>query len=616
MAGSTQELFDDEFTREVRDAYVALRVRGVPSVEATEAVLYAHRYSALMSPAHAALLWLALAVTQWQQGELLDLTRTRAEAVSADDTWIRFWAVSSHARDWRRDIVGAVRTDLRSPSPSSPPMAFEPPFAADSLNDEERVSLEAVRDALRASEIRVDADPEQMVRAIALHVDQARANGAHCEEHRVSLAEQLAIAWGDAVARANTWEWAAIVDERGVRARAVVRRDRTAFIAPGLHIARHLDDPDAYANVSVELFRMLLDDASPRGCRPALLVSLNDYSCRLADRKWGEQRVQLLSGAAHPAAAPVASAAPVMPGITDDAVAADALEALDALDALDALGDTSCCTSDAPLPEHDPEPAGPPTATMAARRALVLRAVLDHTVAMLPRELLARYSAEWSPAERARFAPDAEVLSRRRVDALRDSGLWTEADDDERALLATPFTSLEPVQLIAASWRAESLGALLWALGRLDVMPPYDEAMSGEMLLALTASIGDGGFVHGATLRPAEEIDRARTIAELWHWRSRTRQLLEEGRRFPGVPGFPVKSWDDVVRYTAPQAVARGLLSHAVDDDFPAFGRAYRDLSADEWARARSIAQERHFALNWLCGYAPGNRWSLTPTDT
>lgn len=31
---------------------------------------------------------------------------------------------------------------------------------------------------------------------------------------------------------------------------------------------------------------------------------------------------------------------------------------------------------------------------------------------------------------------------------------------------------------------------------------------------------------------------------------------------------------------------------------------------------ATSIIMERHFALNWLCGMAPGNRWDETPTDT
>jgi hypothetical protein len=29
-----------------------------------------------------------------------------------------------------------------------------------------------------------------------------------------------------------------------------------------------------------------------------------------------------------------------------------------------------------------------------------------------------------------------------------------------------------------------------------------------------------------------------------------------------------------------------------------------------------SITEERHFALNWLCGYAPDNDWDATPTPT
>lgn len=76
------------------------------------------------------------------------------------------------------------------------------------------------------------------------------------------------------------------------------------------------------------------------------------------------------------------------------------------------------------------------------------------------------------------------------------------------------------------------------------------------------------------------------------------------------------KTYDDIVRVAAKRARQDGILSATVDDDFPAFGKAYRSLSADEWSCIRSITMERHFALNWLCGYAPGNNWDETPTDT
>jgi hypothetical protein len=37
-------------------------------------------------------------------------------------------------------------------------------------------------------------------------------------------------------------------------------------------------------------------------------------------------------------------------------------------------------------------------------------------------------------------------------------------------------------------------------------------------------------------------------------------------------------------------------------------------LSDDEYSYCRSLAVERHKALNWLCGYA--ERWDKVPTDT
>ena len=601
MAGSTQELFDDEFTREVRDAYVRLRVRGVPADEAVEAVLYDHRYSALMSPAHAALLWLALAITQWQNGELLPLVRDRALAVGADTSWVQLRATSANADRWRQTVLASVLEDLTSPPPCGPPLEIESLCRVEPLDEVRRMKIASNLAALRASNARIDFDaaPHVVVRDIARELERARASlEILSEARRTAVILGLGTLWGAQLERLGDWEWAVVVDASGTRSRALVRLDRSAFISPFLHAAWHLDDPDANANVAESLFAAVRDGRFPRGRSPGVLLSLRDYSYRLSDRKWPEQRAHLLSGTAHPAVAP----ANVLADLDDGG--------------FDRLSDTSSCTINAPVPSLDTaEEPTPPTAPVVARRALVLRSLLDHTIAALPRDLLARYASGWSADDRARHAPEAEALSRRRVHALRASGLWTHAEREEQTMLETPFTALQPPQLIAASWRAESLAVLLWALGRLEVLPPYDESVNSELLLSLTSNDGDG-FVLGATLRSKEEIERARTIAELWHWRSRTRQLAEEGRRFPGVPGFPVKSWDDVVRYTAPQAVAHGFLPHAVNEDFPAFGRAYRDLTADEWAHVRSIAMERHFALNWLCGYAPGNQWSLTPTET
>jgi hypothetical protein len=125
--------------------------------------------------------------------------------------------------------------------------------------------------------------------------------------------------------------------------------------------------------------------------------------------------------------------------------------------------------------------------------------------------------------------------------------------------------------------------------------------------------IGKAKLIH------RDEIIHEREVAELWHWRSRTRQLIEEGRPWPKELSRPEEglvSYEAVARMAARAAKERGDLKHIIEDDFLAFGKPYRNISAEEYSIATSIARERHFALNWLCGHAPGNRWDETPTDT
>jgi hypothetical protein len=105
-----------------------------------------------------------------------------------------------------------------------------------------------------------------------------------------------------------------------------------------------------------------------------------------------------------------------------------------------------------------------------------------------------------------------------------------------------------------------------------------------------------------------------RGIAELWHWRARTRQIVEMGHSTASLP--PGITLDTIVAEAAAAAVADGLFPAAIDSDFPAYGKAYRDASPEEYALLVSIAVERHRAMNWLCGRARRNRWAETPTDT
>jgi hypothetical protein len=53
-----------------------------------------------------------------------------------------------------------------------------------------------------------------------------------------------------------------------------------------------------------------------------------------------------------------------------------------------------------------------------------------------------------------------------------------------------------------------------------------------------------------------------------------------------------------------------------MDDDIRYFDKPFRNLSGEEKQLAKSIIMERHFALNWICGYSKGNSWDDTPTST
>jgi hypothetical protein len=76
-----------------------------------------------------------------------------------------------------------------------------------------------------------------------------------------------------------------------------------------------------------------------------------------------------------------------------------------------------------------------------------------------------------------------------------------------------------------------------------------------------------------------------------------------------------LRSYQDIVRRAVNAAHERGAVNFVIDD-FGVKGKSYAHLSTEEWSEVRSISMERHYALNWLCGYSPNNEWDQTPTDT
>jgi Domain of unknown function (DUF4272) len=178
----------------------------------------------------------------------------------------------------------------------------------------------------------------------------------------------------------------------------------------------------------------------------------------------------------------------------------------------------------------------------------------------------------------------------------------------ERVLVSKSVGDWTERETIDASWRSESVGVLLWALSAFDGMPAYDTRF--ETLPALVPLLAPTAEFRGtAHLRSPEQLADARERAELWHWRARTRRLQEGDG-----PGSAGQDLDAIARQAAAFAYAERRIPEPIDGDFPAYGKAFRALDADEYSAVTSTSAERHYALNWLCGYA--SDWDSVPTDT
>lgn len=167
----------------------------------------------------------------------------------------------------------------------------------------------------------------------------------------------------------------------------------------------------------------------------------------------------------------------------------------------------------------------------------------------------------------------------------------------ERLWIDAPLGTWSERTLVTVTWQVESLGMLLWALNWLDKLPEYDEQFDPEPVLnpleILTPTID---FIWSAQLRSRDELNSLRDQAELWNWRSRATELERMGVRPPeGV------TFQEIIRETAERAYRNGHLATTIGGDFPVYGKAYADLSEDEFTIASAIAYERYAAVNWMC---------------
>jgi hypothetical protein len=202
----------------------------------------------------------------------------------------------------------------------------------------------------------------------------------------------------------------------------------------------------------------------------------------------------------------------------------------------------------------------------------------------------------------------------RTIARLKRQKLWNALSGHERALLDAGLASWTEENVADMWWGREAHAALLWTIGAIDELGDYDaEFVERPSVLRAEGDRDTAEFISKAVLRDASAIRAARDVAQLWHWRSRTTQLMRNPEL---LRGRRAAEWDfvEIVRDEAQSAFASGDLPAPIDDDFPAFDKPYRDLSDEEYEVVTSIAVARHYALNWVCGYA--RNWDEVPTET
>lgn len=143
----------------------------------------------------------------------------------------------------------------------------------------------------------------------------------------------------------------------------------------------------------------------------------------------------------------------------------------------------------------------------------------------------------------------------------------------ETAFVAQESPSYE--SRVSFSWRAEAMVSLLWALGGLPEMPPFNEQFEVFGVEIVSKALNDPkAFVNQAKLRSAQEISDMEDHLYHQHWRVRDHELgLNVGKHLDPRPGDP-----------------------PIEELNP------------------GIVHERRYGLSWLAGW--GEDWDHVPTDT
>jgi hypothetical protein len=185
----------------------------------------------------------------------------------------------------------------------------------------------------------------------------------------------------------------------------------------------------------------------------------------------------------------------------------------------------------------------------------------------------------------------------------------------ERIMIAKRAGELTRQEMLDGWWRREALTVLEWSLRIIEPMPAADTQIPMEDVLESAWLLKDtSSFRKAAALRSTEEISSQRDTAEFWLWRVRTTTLMSYSTEDLVKHRTSKDKLRTIADHAAATAEANGLFK-CINGDFPAFGKAFRELNDKELRLITSISMERLHGLNWLC-VIDGLDWDDVETNT
>jgi hypothetical protein len=190
----------------------------------------------------------------------------------------------------------------------------------------------------------------------------------------------------------------------------------------------------------------------------------------------------------------------------------------------------------------------------------------------------------------------------------KEQGLINTFSAKERALVLMDGGTWQQNDVLQSHWRTESMATLLWALGKLQEMPPFGIRIVPKIYkTGLPQGASDEDWGKDVQPRNREQVVRMRELANLWHWRSRTRLMQLQGMSPPQG-----ETYGQTVARAVDYARQQGLIMEP-GGDLTVKGITFTKLDQQAFGEAFSSSLERHYALNWLLD---GVAWDDVQTDT